>query len=147
MRTRSGCALQNTVALVDQRSRRAWLWKSQTLRLAPVHLRKVCPSPSKFTTDTNNCTAISRRGNRGGFGNRGGHRGGRDNRNDEQQQQPRREQRERRYEDRPPPPRQQRAERHQQPIDNYMPEPVTVGPPPPVPTFGAPLPGFPYNFH
>ncbi|KAE9970949.1 hypothetical protein EG328_005965 [Venturia inaequalis] len=91
--------------------------------------------------------AISRRGNRGGFGNRGGHRGGRDNRNDEQQQQPRREQRERRYEDRPPPPRQQRAERHQQPMDNYMPEPVTVGPPPPVPTFGAPLPGFPYNFH
>jgi hypothetical protein len=146
--TRSGFAPLSMVALVARRLCKVWSWRSQILKLVLVHLRKVSLSSFLPSAHAYNYTAISRRGGRGGgFGNRGGNRGGRDNRDDEQQQQPRREQRERRYDDRPPPPRQQRQERHQQPMDNYMPEPVTVGPPPPVPTFGAPLPGFPYNFH
>jgi protein NRD1 len=46
-------------------------------------------------------------------------------------------------------PRQRRAEHRQgpPPVETHYPDPVTVGPPPPVPTFGAPLPGLPYGFH
>jgi protein NRD1 len=45
-------------------------------------------------------------------------------------------------------PRQRRPEYRQQPppVETHYPDPVTVGPPPPVPTFGAPLPGLPYGF-
>ncbi|KAF2397151.1 hypothetical protein EJ06DRAFT_515360 [Trichodelitschia bisporula] len=32
------------------------------------------------------------------------------------------------------------------PVDSHAPEPNTIGPPPPVPTFGVPLPGMPYSY-
>jgi len=81
----------------------------------------------KYQTHFN--LAISRRGgggqSRGGGGNFNQRRGG-------ERHQPYRKQDERRQ--------------GQAPAMTSMPEPNTVGAPPAVPTFGAPIPGLPLNF-
>jgi len=81
--------------------------------------------------------AISRRGGHKAFG--GGGRGGSDN----FQRRDRGERDNRRFEDHAPP-RYRQERQLPPPMETHMPEPVNIGPPPPVPTFGGAIPGFPY---